>query len=364
MKKERLRKKIMEKNNQLAYISFFSIAVSLVFCSTAILILRQNPLTVFRSLLEGSGILQKSNYSASTGQLSNFLNFVDQWAPMLLASLSIVAGMKAGLFNIGVSGQMLAAGYTATTLVGYLELPGIIVKPLAVFIGMAAGCLVGALIGYLKVRFNVHEVVSAIMLNHTARYIISFLITNYNVDAMTRQSRKIRESAMLTIHGISFGNQKIDLPIGILIAFASALLLQYVLRRTTVGFEIKMVGLSRMSAEYAGVNVRKTETAVMAVSGMLAGLAGVVYYMGYFGSIQPKVLSNLGFDAFTVTLVGNSSPIGVIFSSFFINIFDKGSTYMNSVTGFEPEICDVLVSIILLFSACTPYIQKIKEGNK
>lgn len=347
--------------NSPAFYSVLAIVCSLVICTIFILILGQNPFLVFISLLKGDGILPKDSYSNGIGQLTNFMSFVDAWAPMLLASLAIVVGMKAGLFNIGVAGQMLIAGYTATAIIGYSSLPALLAKPLAVLIGIIAGALTGALIGWLKARFRVHEVVSAIMINHTARYIISFLINSFHINVITRQSNPVSEASMLTLHKLPLGDITIDFPIGIILALITAAALYFILEKTTIGMEIRMIGLSGTAAEYAGINVKKVMIGTMAASGAIAGLTGVTYYMGYLSSIQPKLLSDLGFDAFTVCLVGNSSPIGVIFSSFFINIFDKGRTYMNSSTGFEPEVCDVLVSIILVFSACTPFLRTVLD---
>ena len=95
---------------------------------------------------------------------------------MIFAALAVAVALRAGLFNIGVSGQMLAAGFTASIVVGYSSLNAVLAKPLVVIIGLIVGGLVGALIGFLKYRFNINEVVSSIMLNYTFQYVISFFI--------------------------------------------------------------------------------------------------------------------------------------------------------------------------------------------
>lgn len=108
----------------------------------------------------------------------------------------------------------------------------------------------------------------------------------------------------------------------------------------------------------------------MLISGALAGLAGVTYYLGYFASIQPRVLSSTGFDAIAVSLLGNNNPVGIIFSSLLITVVDKGSTYMSSAAGIQAEIADVITGIILLFCACSAFIRylltrmKDEEGRK
>ena len=89
----------------------------------------------------------------------------------------------------------------------------------------------------------------------------------------------------------------------------------------------------------------------------VAGLAGVTYYLGYFASIQPRTLASTGFDAIAVALLGNSSPIGIIFSSFLITVISKGSTYMSSASGVQPEIASAITGVILLFSACSAFVK-------
>ena len=102
----------------------------------------------------------------------------------------------------------------------------------------------------------------------------------------------------------------------------------------------------------------------MTISGALAGLAGVTYYLGYVGSIQPKVLISTGFDAIAVSLLGNNNPFGIVFSTILITLISKGSTYMKSAAGVEAEIASVITGIILLFSACNAYIKWKMERNR
>ena len=102
----------------------------------------------------------------------------------------------------------------------------------------------------------------------------------------------------------------------------------------------------------------------MTISGALAGLAGVTYYLGYVGSIQPKVLISTGFDAIAVSLLGNNNPFGIVFSTMLITLISKGSTYMKSAAGVDAEIASVITGIILLFSACNAYIKWKMERNR
>lgn len=350
------------ERRQSVSIPLFAIVLSLLAGAVVILFLGKNPLTAYQNLLQGSGLLPKPSYAGYKSMLTDFTSFLNAWTPMLFASLSVAVALRAGLFNIGVSGQMLTAGFLTTLIVGYSSLAAPAAKPLVLVVGILAGAAVGGLIGWLKHQFNINEVVSSIMINYIAQYVISFFINTYYVNPVSRQSNAVSKAARLTLMDTPVGNLKMDIPLGIVLAVATAVLIKFLLDRTVFGYEIKCVGTSRNAAKYAGINVGRNVVASMVISGGLAGLAGVTYYLGYFGSIQPRVLPSTGFDAIAVSLLANSNPVGIIFSSFLITIISKGSTYMNSSSGLESEIASVITGVILLFSACGAFIRyKVKN---
>jgi len=276
---------------------------------------------------------------------------------MIFASLAVAIALKGGLFNIGVSGQMLLAGFFATILIGYSELNWVIAKPLVLLIGIIAGGILGGLIGFLKYKFNINEVVSSIMFNYIIQYVLSFFIHSYYIDPVSRQSKYINDAARLTLVNVELINLKMDISIGFVIAIILAIVLKQFFDKSRIGFEIKAVGANSKGAKYAGINVGKTMILTMVLSGIFSGLAGVTYYLGYFASIQPKTLPSVGFDGIAVALLGNTNPYGIIGASFIISIIDRGSTYMSSMAGVRKEIASVITGMILLFSACSAYIQ-------
>lgn len=338
-------------------IPVFTILLSLLFGILVIALLGKNPLQAYYNLLQGSGLAPKASYAGHKGMITDFTSFLNALTPMLFAALAVLIALKAGLFNIGVSGQMLAAGFTATILIGYSDLPAVIAKPLVILIGFVIGALAGALVGYLKHRFNINEVVSTIMFNYIFQNVVSFLINTFYVDPVSRQSKNVGQAGRLTLVDVVIGDYKMDIPLGILVAVIGIAVTAFVMNRTTLGFEIKAVGSSIRAAEYAGIQVGRTRVLAMMLSGGFAGLAGVTYYLGYFASIQPKVLVSTGYDAIAVALLGNSSPVGIIFSSFLITVISKGSTYMSSTSGVQAEIASAITGIILLFSACGAYVR-------
>ncbi len=350
---------------QVITIPVFAILLSLLVGAVVILILGKNPLSAYWNLLQGSGIAMKARYAGGRSMVTDFLSFMDYWTPMIFAALAVAVALKAGLFNIGVSGQMLIAGFVSSVTVGYSTLAAPIAKPLVILIALTVGGLTGGLIGWLKYKFNINEVVSSIMINYIVEYVVAFFIYTKFIDPVSRQSLAIGSAARLTLKGVQIGSLKCDIPLGIVLAIAAAFIIRYVFNRTTFGYELKAVGFNRKASSYAGIHVGRNMIMAMVISGGLAGLAGATYYLGYFGSIQPKVLASTGFDAIAVSLLGNSNPVGILGSSFLISVISNGSTYMSSRAGLDAEIASVITGLILLFSACGAYIgYKIRRSKE
>ena len=342
---------------RMARISLFAILVSLIVGAVILLAIGKNPLSAYGNLLQGSGFLPKSSYAGRQNMFTDLMSFLDALTPMIFASLAVAVALRAGLFNIGVSGMMLAAGFAASVTVGRSALAAPIAKPLAVIIGIAAGALVGALIGWLKYRFNINEVVSSIMINYILMYVFTFYINTFCLDPVSRQSLAITDSARLTLTNVQAFGLKFNIPLAFVFALITAAAVGFMMNRTTMGFEIKAVGLSRRAARYAGISISKNMILSMTISGGLAGLAGVTYFCGYFASIQPGVVPSMGFNAIAVALLGNSDPIGCVFSSVLVTIISKGSIYMSSQQGVEVEMSDLITSVILIFAACSEFLR-------
>ena len=341
-------------------VSVLAIVLMLITSSIILLVMGKNPFVAFRSFLQGCGWLPKANYGGGSGMLSDFFDYLNILAPMLLAALSFIVAFKTGLFNIGISGQMLLSGFLATILVGYIkDLSPWLAKPLVLLIGIAAGGLLGAFIGFLKYRFNIHEVVSTIMVNYIISYTTGFFINTRYVDMLTRSSRICTPNARLTWTKVPIGSVSCNIPLGIVIALAAAFVVKFIFDRTVFGFELKAVGTSRSCARYIGVNVRRSMILSMALSGVFAGMAGVTYYLGYTNTMVPKVLPGMGYDSIAVALLGNSSPVGAIFASAIVTIFQSGANYMSSSVGVAKEIASLITGILLLFAACGEFMKEL-----
>lgn len=340
-------------------IALFCFILSLIGGSILLMLLGKNPLLAYKSLLQGAGILPKLKYAGRKSQLTDLLNLINYTTPMIFASLAVAVGMKVGLFNICVSGTMIFSGFLATILVGYNPMAAAIAKPLVILIGIGAGGLVGALVGWLKHKYNLNEVVFAIMFNYIVSYIASFFIQTRYIDPISRQSIPVGSHSMLTLTNMEVGDLKMNIPLVFPLAIICVILVNYVFRKARIGFEMKAVGMNKKASLYAGMKVGRSMIMAMTISGALAGLAGVSFYLGSFASIQPRVVPPLGFDAIAVALLGNINAFGCFIASFVIMVFDSGTAYLSSKLGVLREIAALITSILLLFSACSAYFRSV-----
>ncbi len=346
----------MKKRKDTIAVEVISIILGLLAGAVIILILKRNPLSAYLNLLQGSGLAPKGKYAGGKSMFTDLSGYVDFLTPMIFAALAVAVAFRTGLFNIGVAGQMLTGAFISTVLIGYSSLPAVAAKPLVILISAAVGALMGILIGFLKYRFNINEVVSSIMLNYIANYIISFFINTRFADPVSRQSVEVSAASRLTLHQYLIGGYRYDIALGFVLAVIMVFVVKFIFDRTVLGYELRAVGLNKEAAGYAGIKVNNSIVLSMGLSGMLGGLAGATYYMGYLASIQPRVLPGTGFDAIAVCMVGGSSPVGILFATFFLEIIEKGSTYMSSQANLEAEIASVIMGLILLTSACSAFI--------
>lgn len=338
----------MSKRSEIIRTSIISVIVGLVVGAIIIALLGKNPLSAYFNLLQGCGLAPKARYAAGSGMATDLLDYIDYLTPMVFAALGVAVALKAGLFNIGISGQMLFAGFLASATVGYSALAAPVAKVLVIAIGIVAGALLGGLVGWLKYRFNINEVVSTIMFNYIVSYVVSFIIQTKYIDPISRQSKNIGANARLTLQDINIGGYIFNIPLGFILAIICVIVVAFLMDHTVLGFELKSVGTNKTAARYAGMNVGRSLTLSMMISGALAGLAGVTYYLGYFASIQPRVLASTGYDAIAVCLVGSSNPVGIFIATLLLQIIPKGATYMSSTAGLESEIASVITAVILL----------------
>lgn len=314
-----------------------SILIALFIGALVIMIGEGSPLEAYAALFNGA-------FSSQAAMQRT----MEKATPLVFSGLAVAFAFKGGLFNIGAQGQLLFGAVTAG-IVGYrfTGLPAIVHVPLAVLAGAVAGGLYGAIPGALKRYRGAHEVITTIMLNYVAINITDYLATGPFRDTtpgnIVARTPLIEDSARIPVVG--------GVPLGFVLALLAAVLVWWLLARTTIGFEISTVGRSPHAAQYAGIRVTAIVIITMTLSGALAGIGGAVETLGIIGRYQPGFNVGLGFDGITVALLGKTHPMGVIFSALLVGAMRAGAPQMQFSEGVRPDIIDMVLAIILFFIA-------------
>lgn len=282
-------------------------------------------------------------YEGAFGNATAFGRTLEKATPLILGGLAVAFAFKAGLFNIGGQGQLLIGAIIAGAIgFAFTDLPSIVHMPLALLIGSLMGALFASIAGALRTYTGAHEVITTIMLNFVAINITDYLADGpWKDEGIVARTPAIADSAAIPIWG--------TLPAGFFIAAIMAFATWYLLFRTTLGYEIRTVGLNPNAAHYAGIKVGRTIILTMAISGFLAGLGGSIETLGVVGRFQPGFNTGLGFDGITIALLARTNPLGVIPAAFFVGAMQAGSSQMQFDANVQSQIIDVIQALILFF---------------
>ncbi|MEG0152023.1 MAG: ABC transporter permease [Cellulosilyticaceae bacterium] len=336
-----------------AIVSLIAVLFGLIAGALLMLATGHNPIQGFSFLIQG-GIKN----------IERIGNTIATATPLILTGLAVAFAFRTGLFNIGAAGQMLMGGFCASAVGLTVDLPSILLLPLMLLVGMLGGALFAFIPGLLKAKFNVNEVVSTIMMNWIAYWIVYYTIPAYFKGNLETESRLLADNATLRAPWLSnlFNGSFINL--GIFVAIIAVIIVAFILNKTTLGYELKSVGFSRDAAEYAGISVNKNIILAMMISGALAGLAGVVHYAGNANCIQIGVLPTQGMDGIAVALLGANTPIGALLSALFFGLLYAGRGFMNAMTKIPPEVADTIIATIIYFAATSVLVERFFDNYK
>ncbi len=286
--------------------------------------------------------------------------------PILMTGLSVGFAFKMGLFNIGASGQYTMGLFFALYAGLMWDLPPGIHWIVAILAGMVGGIIWGIIPGIFKALLNVNEVITSIMFNYIGMFLVDMLIQSNSIMYTADKTRTKYLAAKAQIPSLGITGSNVNF--GIVFAILIGIILYIVLEKTTFGYELKATGFNKFAAEYAGMKGKTNIIITMAIAGALSGLGGAFAILapsalaGSSMTYEPiNIIAVNGFTGIAVALLGSSHPIGTIFSAMFISHIQRGGT-LASLVGYKPEIIDVVVAVIIYFSAFAT-IMSMAFGN-
>jgi ABC-type uncharacterized transport system permease subunit len=346
-----------------------SVILAFVVGGIIVLITGGDPLAAYSGLLCGGlglGCTQGENPAL---QISNTIVFM---TPLITTGVAVALPFRANLFNIGAEGQLLAGAMACTAIgIKFHDLPAPLLLPMVLIGGMVAGAIWAGVPGVLKATVGAHEVVTTIMLNYVAQWLLKYLIIGGPLQLApdTSKSLPIGEGAQIPtllpasnsviVFGLPASVYRVHM--GLFIALVAVALFAFLLWRTSLGYEIRAVGQSQKAARYAGVSVRRTIIITMLIAGAFAGLAGAIEIAGVDHNLTDKYTADTtGFDAIAVALLGLGSAVGIVLAGVLFAALHAGGQVMQADAGISSNLVLVLQALIL-FSIAANFIGAIRR---
>ena len=352
----------MKERGEKVLLPLISVALGFILGSLVVLLTGRSPIVMFSAMIKAvSGI------DLTTGQGFNpryIGEFIIQSMPIILTGLAFAFASRTGLFSIGAEGQLMVGYIAATAVALTIQAPKFIHLPLVLLAAILAGAIWGGIPGFLKAKFNVHEVVVTIMLNYVA-----FHFNNYMVLSVFRSKDRYKtdffpDTALLKdkfLEGITNGSR---LNWGFVPVVIALLAFWFIINKTTFGYSLRAVGYNKEAARYAGMKVNRNIILSMMIAGAFAGLAGAVITTGTFsfGRALPSS-EGYGFDGIAVALVGANQAGGILFAGLLFGMLRAAQPLMQS-QGIPKEIVGIIQASIVLFVAMQYGIKLILDKFK
>ena len=344
---------VMQKEGIMdVFIAVIAVIAALLVGAVIVYLAGSSPYEAYRALFEGA-----------FGSTYDFAQTLARTTPLIFTGLTVAFAFRCGLFNIGGEGQLYVGGMAAAIVgVSITGLPVYVHLPLAVGVGAAAGGAWAFLPSILKARVGAHEVITTIMMNYIGILLCSYL-ANYpfKAEGWIAQTDVVESSAQLP--RLVSATQ---LSAALLLALACVVVAYYILYKTTLGYEIRAVGLNPSGAEYGGISVQKSIVVAMIISGMFAGMGGAGEVLGLHKRFIFGFSPGYGFDGIAVAVLGRNHPVGVVLGALLFGALRNGGMVMKQMTNVPTDLVVVIQGIVILFVAAPEMFKifkKIKEGG-
>ena len=331
------------------YAAAVSLLVAMAAGSVLILAVGESPANVYGLLI-----------TRTWGDVYGVGQVLFKATPLIFTGLAVALAFRAGLFNIGAEGQMIAGGFVAG-LFG-AALPASLPAPLAITatlsVAALAGAALGALPGWLKARYGAHEVINTIMLNLIVASLVLWAGNTWFFEKGQTHTAAIAEAAELP--GLGLGASQANT--SFILALATAALVWYLLERTRRGYAIRAVGLNPGAAETGGIRAGRVWIGAMAISGALAGLVAANFVLGQKHYFETGMGRGVGFVGIAVALLGRNHPGGVVAAAIFFGTLEQGAFAVSSLV--PKEVVEIFEAIVILAVVATSAEIKRLAGRK
>lgn len=346
----------LRKIGQSLLLPFLAVVSALIIGALVMLFSGDEPLAAYQGL-----------FSGAFGSARAWATTIRKTTPLILVGLSVAVAFKAGLFNIGASGQfVMGTVFSVAVGIHFQGLPMIIHLPFALMAGIVGGALWGAIPGVLKVTTGAHEVIVTIMLNYVAALFAGWTV--YAGGTQGQRPGPLWDRAAGPISETPDVLSSAQIPWifgppyrvhwGVVLAVLVAVLMWWLIYKTTFGFELRTVGQNARAARYAGMSVARMVILAMVFAGALSGLAGGIETLGINHKFAPEFSGAVGFDGITVALLGQTNPFGVILAAFLLGSMDAGAAKMQFESGVSADIIQLIQALVLAFVAAPAIIRQ------
>ena len=317
----------------------------------------KNPLNMYKAILQALSGYNIDNGKMNVRYIGETLNYS---VPFILCGLSMGFANRVGLFNIGGEGQYIM-GMTVAQIIALLgpQIP-VLHWLLALLGAMLIGAIWGGVVGILKAKYEVSEVVSTIMLNYVALY-LSRIICLQLPGATTYRTATYPETALITNAFFQKITKNSLLNNGIFFMILAVVAFWFIMEKTSLGYGMRATGFNKEAARASGIPVVRSISISMAISGIFAGLAGGIIALGSFkyGRVIAG-MDNYGFDGIAVALVGNSTALGTTLAGMLFGLLKNAQALMQAKQ-IPKEITFIIQGLIVIFIALRSALRIYKE---
>lgn len=279
--------------------------------------------------------------------------------PLLIAGLAVFLALRAGLFNIGAEGQLMVGALSSVAVAMKVGGPAGVVAGLLA--GVLAGCLWALPAALIKVYRGGHEVITTIMLNAVAGYVCTGLVSGVLRDPKQQSptTATLPPTSMLGSVPLPGG---VTVSYGLVAGLLACLAVAWWIKRTVGGFELEATGHNPTAARFAGVSTGRVLIGSMAASGALAGLAGAVMALGYFGRFYADFSPGYGFNSLGVAILAGSQPLALVPAALFFGVVTKAASGLQLV-GIPKGIGQIVLGALIALFAAFRYAGQSKQGD-